>query len=132
MLGGFNWLQDRIGWIKVETKNSVHFIQFLDHLLIQQFLTGRVVIVMDYVSFCKSAPAFAALSLYELRVTVMWLPTYCSDLNPIERSWLYFKDLACTNKLQSGIEIVLCASNKILTEQNDLNSLLRFHVFKDL
>jgi hypothetical protein len=37
---------------------------------------------------------------------VMWLPTYCSDLNPIERFWRHFKDLACANKLQSGTPLL--------------------------
>ena len=29
----------------------------------------------------------AALSLFEHRVMPVWLPPYCSDLNPIERFW---------------------------------------------
>jgi len=74
----------------------------------------------------------AALSLFEHRVMVIWLPTYCSDLNPIERFWRHLKDLACANKLQSGIENVMCEVDKVLSEQNDLNSCLRFHVSKNL
>lgn len=132
VFGGYNWLRDRISWITAETKNSLHFIRFLEHLLIQQYPTGRVVLVMDNASYHKSAPALAALSLFEHRVMVIWLPTYCSDLNPIERFWRHLKDLACANKLQSGIENVMCTANKVLTEQNDLNSRLRFHVSKDL
>jgi putative transposase len=108
------------------------FIGFLERLLIQQYPTGRVVLVMDNASYHKSAPALAALSLFEHRVMVIWLPTYCSDLNPIERFWRHLKDLACANKLQSGIENVMCEVDKVLSEQNDLNSCLRFHVSKNL
>ena len=132
IFGGYNWLKDTISWTTAETKNSAHFIAFLEHLLVRQYPTGRVVLVMDNASYHKSAPALAALSLFEHRVMVYWLPTYCSDLNPIERFWRHLKDLACANKLQSGIENVMCAVNKVLSEQNDLNSCLRFHVSKDL
>ena len=108
------------------------FIGFLERLLIQQYPTGRVVLVMDNASYHKSAPALAALSLFEHRVMVIWLPTYCSDLNPIERFWRHLKDLACAHKLQSGIENVMCEVDKVLSEQNDLNSCLRFHVSKNI
>lgn len=132
IFGGYNWLQDTISWTTAETKNSAHFIRFLEHLLAQQYPTGRVVLVMDNASYHKSASALAALSLFEHRVMVIWLPTYCSDLNPIERFWRHLKDLACANKLQSNIENVMCTVNKILSEQNDLNSSLHFRVSKNL
>jgi len=69
------------------------FIGFLERLLIQQYPTGRVVLVMDNASYHKSAPALAALSLFEHRVMVIWLPTYCSDLNPIEVVFLFHSPL---------------------------------------
>jgi putative transposase len=132
IFGGYNWLKDRISWTTAETKNSAHFICFLEYLLTREYPTGRVVLVMDNASYHKSASALAALSLFEHRVMVIWLPTYCSDLNPIERFWRHLKDLACANKLQSGIENVMCTVNKVLSEQNDPTSDLRFHVSKDL
>jgi hypothetical protein len=67
-----------------------------------------------------------------LHLGYKWLPTYCSDLNPIERFWRHLKDLACANKLQGNIENMMCTVNKVLSEQNDLNSCLRFHVPKNL
>jgi transposase len=87
---------------------------------------------MDNASYHKSAPALAALSLFEHRVLVIWLPTYCSDLNPIERFWRHLKDLACANKLQDSIEEVVSAAERILTAQNMPESSLCFHVYKNL
>jgi transposase len=52
------------------------------------------VLVIDNASYHQSASARAALSLFEHRVMVIWLPTYCSDLNPIERFCRFLKDLA--------------------------------------
>ena len=132
VFGGYNWAKDTITWTMAKTKNSSHFIRFLEHLLVEKYPIGRVVLVMDNGSYHKSAPALAALSLFEHRVMVIWLPTYCSDLNPIERFWRHLKDLACANKLQKGIDDVMCSVNTILNEQNDPTSSLRFHVSKNL
>jgi hypothetical protein len=132
IFGAYNWLQDTITWTTAQTKNSANFIQFLEHLLVERYPTGRVVLVMDNASYHKSASALAALSLFEHRVLVIWLPTYCSDLNPIERFWRYLKDLACANKLQDDIVEVVKVAEKIMVCQNDPASYLRFHVSKDL
>ncbi|HKZ77907.1 MAG TPA: IS630 family transposase [Pyrinomonadaceae bacterium] len=132
VFGGYNWVKDTVTWTMAETKNSSHFIRFLEHLLVKKHPTGRVVLVMDNASYHKSAPALAALSLFEHRVLVIWLPTYCSDLNPIERFWRHLKDLACANKLQDSIEEVVNAAERILTAQNMPESSLCFHVYKNL
>ena len=132
IFGGYNWLQDTIAWTVAQTKNSASFITFLEHLLVECYPTGRVVLVMDNASYHKSASALAALSLFEHRVMVIWLPTYCSDLNPIERFWRFLKDLACANKLEDNLVEVVKAAEKILCCQNDPESNLHFHVSKNL
>ena len=132
IFGAYTWRSDRISWTTAKTKNSAHFIAFLEHLLVEIYPTGRVVLVMDNAAYHKSASALAALSLFEHRVLVIWLPPYCSDLNPIERFWRHLKDLACANKLQDRIQDVVQATDKILNEQNNPRSTLRFYVSKNL
>jgi len=132
VFGAYNWYQDTISWTSAETKNSATFIAFLEELLVKDYPTGRVVLVMDNASYHKSASVLAALSLFEHRVMVIWLPPYCSDLNPIERFWRHLKDLACANRLEDNIEEVLKATVKILDEQNNPAFTLRFHVSKNL
>jgi putative transposase len=132
VFGGYNWLKDTITWTTARTKNSVDFIDFLEELLVKTYPTGRVVLVMDNASYHKSASALAALSLFEHRVMFVWLPPYCSDLNPIERFWRHLKDLACANKLQDNLDAVMQSAAKILLEQNLITSDLRFQVSKHL
>lgn len=132
VFGGYNWREDTITWTTEKTKNSASFIHFLEHLLIECYPTGRVVLVLDNAAYHKSASALAALSLFEHRVLVIWLPPYCSDLNPIELFWRYLKDHACANKLQDNIEEVAKAAEKLMSAQNCLSSELRFHVSKIL
>lgn len=132
VFGAYNWCQDTITWTTAERKNTATFISFLEELLVKRYPKGRVVLVMDNAAYHKSASALAALSLFEHRIMVIWLPPYCSDLNPIERFWRHLKDLACANKLENGIEDVLKSAVKTLNAQNDPTSTLRFHVSKNL
>src|SRR4030065_57769 len=88
-------------------KNSQTFITFLEHVLVRKYPTGRIVLVLDRASYHKSAAALAALSLFEHQVMIIWLPSYCTELNPIERFWRHLKDLACANLLWSSLEEVI-------------------------
>ena len=115
-----------------ETKNSYQFIYFLEQLLVKEYPTGRVVLVMDNASYHKSAAALAALSLFEHRIMVVWLPPYCSHLNPIERFWRHLKDRACANKLQDTIDAVWLSAEKVLVDQNRTDNAASFHVSKNL
>jgi DDE superfamily endonuclease len=132
LFGGYNWFRDTITWSTAAVKNTTTFIEFLEVLLIRHYPTGRVILVMDNVAYHKSAPALAALNLFEHRVRVIWLPPYCSDLNPIERFWRFLKDLACANHLEETMEAVVTKAEKVLIHQNDLAYAYRFHVSKDL
>jgi putative transposase len=132
IFGGYNWLKDTITWTTAKTKNSATFISFLEELLVEQYPSKRVVLVMDNAAYHKSASALATLSLFEHRAIVIWLPPYCSELNPIELFWRYLKDHACANKLQDNIEEVVKAAEKTLNAQNCTVSDPKFHVSKDL
>jgi len=96
--------------------------------MVKQYPSKRVVLVMDNAAYHKSASALAALSLFEHLAIIIWLPPYCSDLNPIELFWRYLKDHACANKLQDNIEEVVKAAVKIMNAQNCTISDPKFHV----
>jgi len=132
IFGGYNWKRDTVTWTVAKTKNSATFIDFLEELLVKNYPTGRVILVMDNASYHKSVASLAALSLFEHRVMLIWLPPYCSDLNPIERFWRHLKDLACANKLQDHIETVVQSAEKTLCQQNLPASNSRFILSKYL
>jgi len=132
VFGGYDWVTDTITWTIAETKNSSQFINFLEHLLVTRYPTGRVVLVMDNAAYHKSAPSLAALSLFEHRVLVIWLPTYCSELNPIERYWRHLKDRACANKLQGSIVEVVKTAENTMWDQNSIEAPSRYHVSRNL
>jgi hypothetical protein len=132
VFGAYNWFNDCMRWTLAERKNSESFIAFLEHLLVNEYPTGRVVLVLDRASYHKSAAARAALSLFEHRVWVIWLPAYCTELNPIERFWRHLKDLACANQLWSGLDKVIEAVETVLHQQNDPFHESRFQLSKIL
>jgi hypothetical protein len=126
LFGAYNWANDRVTWQAAERKDSEHFIAFLESLLIEQYPTGAVVLVLDNAPYHKSAASLAALSLFEHRVWVFWLPPYCSTLNLIERFWRHLKDNVCVNKLFPNMDHLLAATNACLLAQNDLTNSHRF------
>lgn len=125
ILGAYSWNTDTISWKATSWKNSQSFLEFIEYLLVDCYPTGRIVWVMDNVSYHKSAAVLAALSLFEHRLLVIWLPPYCPELNLIERYWKHLKDLACANKLHNSIQEVVASAEYFLSQQNNLASNLR-------
>lgn len=132
VFGAYNWLNDHIDWMISQRKNSETFITFLEHLLVDKYPTGRLVLVLDRASYHKSAAALAALSLFEQRILIVWLPAYCTELNPIERFWRHLKDLACANQLWSCLDEVIEKVEQVLHQQNTKDAELRFVLSKNI
>jgi hypothetical protein len=132
LFGAYCWNDDTVDWQVADWKNSQTFIEFIEYLLVEKYPTGCIVLVMDNVSYHKSAAVLAALSLFEHRVLVIWLPPYCPELNLIERYWRQLKDLACANKLHDTIQAVVASAEYFLTEQNICTSKYRLTFSKEL
>ena len=125
LIGAYLWAKDEVFTQAVERKNSQTFIQFLEYLLLEQFPTQKIILVLDNASYHKSRATLAALSLFEPRVKVFWLPKYCPNLNPIERFWRHLKDLACANKLDLVIDNLAHRIDEILSFQNSIEHPLK-------
>lgn len=131
LMGAYNWRTDQVVSQAVERKDSQTFIQFLEYLLVECFPTQKIVLVMDNASYHRSKTVRAALSLFEPRVRVFWLPKYCPTLNPIERFWRHLKDLACANKLDLSLENLADRVRLILDCQNSSDNVLRMSFLKN-
>jgi len=75
---------------------------------------------MDNASYHHSKTVRAALSFYEHRLLVIWLPKYSPFLNPIERFWLHFKQLAVANRLHRSLETLQVSIDEVMQQQNTL------------
>jgi hypothetical protein len=132
VIGAYNWCDNSVTWHGTQRKDSEAFIRFLERLLVERYPNDAVVLVMDNGSIHKSAAVQAALSLFEHRVQVVWLPPYCSTLNPIERYWRHLKDTACVNKLFPNLDELMAAVDRTLAAQNDPANPHRFSFLTDI
>lgn len=127
LFAAYNWADDRVSWTVAERKNSESFIQFLDHLLVNEYPSQPVVVVLDNAKYHTSHASQAAISLFDHRVWFFWLPKYCSvDLNPIERFWRHLKDAVCVNKLFPDMARLVDSVEMLLSAQNDQNNSDRY------
>ena len=129
LFGAYRFEEDTLVWKAARRKNSQAFIEFLEYLFVERYPSGHFILVLDKASIHKSAESLATLSLFEHRVTVIWLPPYCSELNPIEHFWRYLKEQVCINKLYLGmVEIVQVVIDKF-ERQNDCSRVDRLCFF---
>ena len=118
VFGALNWRTQNVDWITAQRKNTDSFIAFLEHLLTTCYPTQRLVLVLDNASYHKSYAALAALSLFQDRLQVIWLPKYCPYLNPIERFWLQLKNRASANQLHLHLEALGTIISQAVVNQN--------------
>lgn len=126
LMGAYHWRTDQVICLPCPKKNSVAFSTFMEYLMTQIATDLPVVLVMDNASYHKSQLSQAMLAYFEDRALTVWLPPYCSDLNPIERFWRYLKEQACANRLFKTMAEMLDSVDKVLVLQNDLNYSDRF------
>lgn len=131
VIGALNWRTNQLIYLIVEKKNSISFCAFLEHLVAQVGSQRPFIYVLDNASYHHSHMSHAMMAYFEDVALPIWLPTYCSDLNPIERFWKHLKDNACANRLFSDIQEVVDSVVNVLTIQNDLTSNSRL-VFQDI
>ena len=131
LIGAYNWRTDEVLTLPCKKKNSVAFSAFIEHLMTTVYSQRPIVLVMDNASYHKSELSQAMLAYFEDRSITVWLPPYCSDLNPIERFWRHLKDKACANRLFTQLQDVVDSVVNVLDDQNDLTSNHRL-LFQDI
>jgi len=120
VFGAYNWHSAHVTYTTALRKNSDTFIAFLERLL-AAYPRQHLILVMDNASYHHSKTVRAALSLFEDRLLVIWLPRYSPFLNPIERFWLHFKQLAVANRLHRSLEDLAQTVADVMADQNTFN-----------
>lgn len=103
LMGGLDWQRDAVHALPVDRKCSETFIAFVEWLCLDIYPDEALVLVLDNVSYHRSADVMALLALLEPRVQVLWLPKYSPDMNPIERFWLHLKNQVYANRLFASL-----------------------------
>ena len=131
IMGALNWRTNELIYQVVENKNSTTFCAFLEHLVSQADHERPLFYVLDNASYHHSHMSQAMIAYFEEVAMPIWLPTYCSDMNPIERFWKHLKENACANRLFKKVQEVVDSVVNVLEEQNDMSSKHRL-VFQDI
>lgn len=118
LAGSFNWRTEQVHCQPLEQLNGENLIGYFEWLFTQVYPTERIVLVMDNASWHHSAAVQAALSVFEQRVLVLWLPPYSPDLNPIERFWKHLKANACANYLYRSLADLMQSVKSLIACQN--------------
>lgn len=126
VLGAYEWGNNTVCTHLSQRADTAAFLTFLEHLLVTTYPQERLILVMDNASYHKGAAVRAFFSLVEHRVLVLFLPAYCSHLNPIERFWRFLKDSACVNTLFPDLTSLMATVAQVLLQQNDLACSTRF------
>ena len=132
IFGAYNWVTDEVITLITEKRDSEAFIAFLEHLLAQHSRERPLVMVLDNGSIHRSYATQAAFALLENILLPLFLPKYCSQLNPIERYWKHLKSLACADKLFPDMQALVASVENSLLQQNDLHSNSRFMFLKNI
>jgi transposase len=88
------------------------FIAFLDYLL-GVYAIGPIVLVVDNYSSHTAHVVQAWLNVHP-RMHLLYLPKYCSHLNPIEPIWLQLKNAVAPNRLYDSMKILLHTAKAFL------------------
>ena len=126
MAGVLNWRTEQVHCLELDGGNSEAIIGFFEWLFTEVYPDEKLVIVMDNASWHHSYDTQAALSLFENRVLIIWLPPYSPDLNPIERFWKHLKANACANYLYETIEQLLGNVRRVIEAHNQFD--VDFHL----
>jgi len=125
VFGALNWRTNEVVFQVSDKKNSTAFCEFLEHLVSETDTERPLVYVLDNASYHHSNLSQAMIAYFEDKAVPIWLPVYCSDLNPIERYWKHLKDKACANRLFKDVQEVVDSVVNVLNNQNDLTSASR-------
>ncbi|MBI4322054.1 MAG: IS630 family transposase [Chloroflexi bacterium] len=90
------------------------FVVFLEHLLVVYPTEAIVLIVDNYSS--HTAGVVAEWLQEHPRLQLLYLPKYCSHLNPVENIWLRMKGEIAANRLYASMQLILDSVNEFFKQ----------------
>jgi transposase len=105
LFGALNIRSGRWVYLVRERMFADDFIAFLEHLY-QAYPNGPILLIVDNFS-SHTAKRVKAWLADHTRLQLLYLPTYCSHLNPVEPIWLRLKNKLAANRLYGSIQLLL-------------------------
>jgi transposase len=105
IFGALNIRTGRWNYLIRERMRKEDFIAFLEHLLVA-YPTGPILLIVDNYS-SHTAHIVREWLVEHPRMQLLYLPKYCSHLNPVEQIWLRLKNDIAANRLYDSMKILL-------------------------
>jgi len=105
LFGALNIRTGRWVYLVRERMFKEDFMAFLEYLLIA-YPTGPIVLIVDNFS-SHTAQAVTEWLAEHPRLQLLYLPKYCSHLNPVEQIWLRLKNQIAANRLYGSMKLLL-------------------------
>jgi len=70
---------------------------------LRQHVRRRVILMWDRLPAHRSRVVKAALAQHRSWLTVVWLPAYAPDLNPVEQLWAHLEATALATRRSAGV-----------------------------
>lgn len=118
LAGALNWRSEQVHCRELQCLDSENIVTYLEWLLTDVYPHQRLVLVLDNAAFHHSAAVQAALTCFEHRLLLLWLPPYSPDLNPIERFWKHLKATVCANYLYASLDQLIQSVRDFIAAHN--------------
>lgn len=105
LFGALNLRTGRWTYLVRERLVKEDFLALLEHLL-AVYPTGPIVLIVDNFSSHK-AQVVQTWLVDHPRLSLHYLPTYCSQLNPVEGIWRQLKNHLAANRLYGSMPLLL-------------------------
>jgi transposase len=112
IFGALNIRTGQWNYLIRERMRKEDFIAFLEYLL-GVYTSGPIVLVVDNYS-SHTAHVVQAWLNENPRMHLLYLPKYCSHLNPVEPIWLQLKNAVAPNRLYDSMKILLDTAKAFL------------------
>lgn len=116
IFGVLNILTGGFTYAFFSKQNRLTFIAFLEQILLA-YPTGPIILILDQAKYHTAKDVAKWLDKHP-RITVLWLPKYAPQLNPVEKIWWYLKQKVAANHCYPFIEDLMHAAKTFLDQLN--------------
>jgi transposase len=122
ILGALNIRSGQWSYLIRPRNTAQDFIAFLEHLL-TTYPAVPILLIVDNFSSHKAGVVTAWLQANP-RLQVLFLPTYCSHLNPVEPIWLRLKGDLAANRLYQSMTLLLEITRQFFAAMSPAQALI--------
>jgi transposase len=122
IFGALNIRTGQWDYLIRERMRKEDFIAFLEYLM-GVYAGGPIVLIVDNYS-SHTARAVQAWLAERPRMRLLYLPKYCSHLNPIEPIWLQLKNVVAPNRLYDSMKTLLDTAKAFLDDMSPEQALV--------